>query len=216
MSDEFRNPLSTYLDEFYRIDRRLFFVLVCFIAFLLLFLKKSLIESHVAAFEILEERGQMGIWHAVNALQYFTIPVIYLFKFTVTAFVLWVGSFTWGYKVYFVKLWQLVMFAECIFFLAEFTKIGWFLMIGGDPEIWDVRAFYPMSLMNFFDYRQVPDAWHYPLKALNIFELFYWIILALGVQYLSRKKWSVSVYIVSSFYIFWFLLWLVFYILVYK
>jgi hypothetical protein len=216
MTVKYRNPAASLFSEFYTIDKRVFFILVCLIAFLLLFLKKSLIESQIAAFEILEERGQMGIYHAVNALQYFTIPVIYLYKFTLTAFILWVGCFTWGYKVYFNRLWQLVMLAECIFFLAEFTKIGWFLLGSSDPDIWEVRAFYPFSLMNLFDYQQLNAAWHYPLKALNLFEVLYWVILVLGIQYLSGKKLSVSIYIVLSFYVFWFLLWLGFYIIVYK
>ena len=216
MTVKFRNPLSSLFDEYYQIDKRVFFVLFCLISFLLLFLKKTLIESHIAAFEILEERGQMGIYHAVNALQYFTIPVIYLYKFTVIAFILWVGCFTWGYKVYFSKLWQLAMLAETIFFVAEFIKIGWFLLYSGDPDIWEVRAFYPFSLMGLFNYKEIGAAWHYPLKALNLFEVLYWVILIYGVQYLSRKRIDVSAYIVSSFYIFWFFMWLGFYIIVYK
>ncbi len=216
MTVKFNNPFAPVFNEFYQIDKRVFFILVCLISFLLLFLKKSLIESHIAAFEILEERGQMGIYHAVSSLQYLTIPLIYLYKFTVTAFVLWVGCFTWGYKVYFSKLWQLAMLAECIFFLAEFMKIGWFLTVSTDPDIWDVRAFYPLSLMGLFDYQHIQAAWHYPLKALNLFEVFYWIILVYGVQYLSGKKINRSWYIVFSFYVFWFFIWLGFYILVYK
>ncbi len=216
MTVKFNNPLTRVFDDYYEIDKRVFFVLVCLISFLLLFLKKTLIESHIAAFEILEERGQMGIYHVITSLQYFTIPIIYLFKFTVTAFILWVGCFTWGYKVYFSKLWQLVMLAECIFFLAEFLKIGWFLMVSSDPDIWQVRAFYPFSLMGMFDYQHVAAAWHYPLKALNLFEVIYWVILAYGVQYLSHKRMDRSWYIVLSFYVFWFFIWLGFYIIVYK
>ena len=216
MTVKFKNPSTTLFEDYYRIDKRVFFVLVCLITFLLLFLKKSLIESHIAAFEILEERGEMGFYHIVDALQYISIPVIYLYKFTVIAFILWVGCFTWGYKVYYVRLWQLVMFAECIFFLAEFMKIGWFLFITTDPDIWQVRAFYPFSLMGLFNYQQVSGAWHYPLKALNIFEVLYWLILALGIQHMSKKRMDVSIYIVLSFYILWFFIWLGFYIIVYK
>jgi len=216
MTVKFRNPATPVFNDYFAIDKRIFFILVCLITFLLLFLKKSLIENQIAAFEILEERGKMGVYHAVNALQYFTIPVIYIFKFTLTAFILWVGCFTWGYKVNFNRLWQLAMLAECIFFAAELLKIGWFLTVRTDPDIWEVRAFYPFSMMGFFHYQEINAAWHYPLKALNIFEISYWGILALGVQYLSGKKMDVSVYIVLSFYVFWFLMWLVFYIIVYK
>ena len=216
MAKQFKNPVGSYFDEYNHADKRVFFILVCLITFLLLFLKKSLIESRIAAFEILEERGEMGVYNIISALQYFSIPVIYLYKFTVIAFIVWVGCFAWGYKVYFTKIWQLVMLAECIFFMAEFIKIGWFLLVSTDPDIWEIRAFYPLSLMGFFDYPAVKDALHYPLKALNLFEVAYWGILALGIQYQSKKRMDISIYIVLSFYVLWFFIWLGFYIIVYK
>ena len=210
------NPLKGIFDEFAAIDKRIFFIFLCLITFLLLYLKKSFIESQIAAFEILEQRGEMGFYHFINALQYFSIPIVYLYKFTVITFILWVGCFMFGYKVFYSKLWQLVMFAECIFFGAELLKIGWFVFIETDPEIWDVKAFYPLSLINLFDYREVPDAWHYPLKAINFFEVLYWVILVYGIQYLSRKRFDISLYIVLSSYVLWFFLWLIFFVLIYK
>ncbi len=210
------NPLKGIFDEFTAIDKRIFFIFLCLITFLLLYLKKSFIESQIAAFEILEQRGEMGFYHFINALQYFSIPIVYLYKFTVITFILWVGCFMFGYKVFYSKLWQLVMFTECIFFGAELLKIGWFVFMETDPEIWDVKAFYPLSLINLFDYREVPDAWHYPLKAINFFEVLYWVILVYGIQYLSRKRFDISLYIVLSSYMLWFFLWLIFFVLIYK
>ena len=173
----FTNPLKGILDDYQSIDKRLFFILLCLITFLLLFIKKNFIESQIAAFEILEQRGEMGFYHLINALQYFSIPIVYLYKFTIIAFILWIGCFLFGYKVFYSEIWHLAMLGECIFFLAEIIKIGWFLFIQTDPDIWEVRAFYPLSLINLTDFRQVSDAWHYPLKVLNIFEVMYWIFL---------------------------------------
>jgi hypothetical protein len=216
MTVKFRNPASPYFEDYYHIDKRVFFILVCLITFLLLFLKKSLVESRIAAFEILEESGNNLQFDVFNFIQYISIPVIYLYKFTVISFLLWLGSFTWGYRVSYAKVWQLVMFAECIFFLAEFAKVGWFVFISKDVDIWEVRAFYPLSLMGFFNYNSISGALHYPLKALNLFEIIYWMILAFGIQYLTKKRLDISIYIVLSFYVFWFLIWLGFYIIVYK
>lgn len=210
------NTYKGLLDDYQGIDKRLFFALVCLITFLLLYIKKSFIESQIAAFEILEQRGEMGFYHILNAMQYFSIPIVYLYKFTVIAFILWIGCFMFGYKVYYSQLWQLVMLAECIFFIAEILKIGWFVFVDTDPEIWDVRAFYPFSIINLLDFRAVPDAWHYPLKALNLFEVAYWIFLVYGIQYLSRKRLDISLYIVLSSYVLWFFLWLIFFVLIYK
>jgi hypothetical protein len=210
------NPLKSIFDEYQAIDKRIFFIFLCLITFLLLFIKKSFIESQIAAFEILEQRGEMGFYHVLNALQYFSIPIVYLYKFTVIAFILWIGCLMFGYKVFYAQLWQLVMFSECIFFGAELIKIVWFIFIETDPEIWDIRAFYPFALINLFEFREIPEAWLYPFKALNIFEFLYWIILVYGVQYLSRKRYDISLYIVLSSYVLWFLLWLIFFVLIYK
>jgi len=210
------NPLKSIFDEYQSIDKRIFFIFLCLITFLLLFIKKSFIESQIAAFEILEQRGEMGFYHLLNALQYFSIPIVYLYKFTVIAFILWIGCFMFGYKVLYSHLWQLVMFSEFIFFGAELIKIAWFIFIETDPEIWDIRAFYPFALINLFEFREIPEAWLYPFKALNIFEFLYWIILVYGIQYLSRKRYDISLYIVLSSYVLWFLLWLIFFVLIYK
>ena len=190
--------------------------MVCIITFLILYLKKSFIESNIAAFEILEERGELGIWHIFNALQYFSIPVVYLYKFTVVAFILWIGCFLFGYKVYYSHLWGLAMLAETIFFVPEILKTFWFILVQSDPTIWDVRAFYPLSLMHFVNYENVNNAWHYPLKALNLFEVVYWIFLVYGVYYLSGKKLKISFFIVFSSYVFWFIAWLGYYVIIYK
>jgi hypothetical protein len=210
------NPLQGLFSDYQHIDKRLFFILVCLITFLLLFIKKSFIESRIAAFEILEQRGEMGFYHLINALQYFSIPVVYLYKFTVTAFILWIGCFLFGYKVYYSKLWQWVMLGECIFFIAEILKIGWFFFIETDPELGDIRAFYPLSMMNLVDFKAIHEKWHYPLKALNVFEILYWTFLVYAIQYLSGKKYSISRNIVLTSYVFWFFIWLGFFVLVYK
>ena len=108
------------------------------------------------------------------------------------------------------------MLAETIFFIPEILKTFWFVLIQSDPNIWDVRAFYPLSLMHFFNYENINNAWQYPLKALNLFEVFYWIFLSYGVYYLSGKRLKTSFIIVISSYVFWFLVWLGYYVIIYK
>ena len=211
-----KNPLKGVFEEYVDFDKKIFFFFVCLITFLLLFLKKNFIESELTAFEILEERGQLGIWHILNAFQYLSIPIVYLYKFTVTSFILWIGCFMFGYRVHYSKLWHLVMLAETVFFAAEIIKIFWFLFGKADPDIWEIKAFYPLSLINLVDFRQVADAWHYPLKAINLFEITYWVFLMYGIQFLSRKRFDISLYIVLGFYAFWFFAWLAFFIIVYE
>ena len=198
------------------IDKRLYFLFLCLISFLILMAKKVLIENETAAFEVLESRGQMGIFNAINALQYLAIPIIYLWKFTVIGFLLWMGSFAFGYKITYAKCWQIAMIAETIFLLPEFLKLGHFYFTASDPTLFDIRAYYPASLISLADYQTLEPKWHYPLKALNIFELGYWIILIYGVHLAARKRPEIAGAIVFSSYVLFFMIWLWFYLTVYK
>ncbi len=207
--------LEKFTRESLDFDKRLFFVFLCLFTFVLLLIKKNFIEFEIAAFEVLEQ-GEMVVFQFINTLQNFSIPFIYLWKFTIIAFVIWIGCFMFGYKVTYVKIWQVVMIAESIFFIPEIMKIFYFLFIVTDPNFFEIRAFYPFSIMNLFDYEITSKAWHYPLKALNIFELVYWALLVYGIKLASRKRLKISALIVVTTYIFFFFAWLGFYVIVYK
>lgn len=197
-------------------NKRLTFILLCLITFLLLYVKKTFIENETAAFEFLQDRPEGGILQLISALQFLTIPLIYLWKFTVIAFVIWVGCFMFGYRVTYSQCWGITVVSEFIFIVPELLKIGWFMFVETDPNLLDIRAFYPFSLMNFADYSEVDPQYVYPLKALNIFEIFYWVLLVTGVHFFSRKERKQAWIIVLSSYVLIFLLWILFYIVVYK
>lgn len=201
---------------FYDLNKWLYFLLLCLATFTLLLIKKSFVENETMAFEILEERGQMGLFHLISGLQYASIPVVYLYKFTLIGFVLWVGCFLFGYKVSYSQAWHVAAVSEGIFLIAEFLKIAWFMFFAADANIFDIQAFYPFSMMNFFDRQSIDPRWIYPLKALNIFELIYWVLLINGINYQAQKKRSVAKLIVGSSYILFFLIWLAYYLIIYK
>lgn len=197
-------------------DKKLIFITLCLITVALLYVKKAFIENETAAFEFLQDRPEGAILKIISALQFASIPLIYLWKFTVIGFVVWVGCFLFGYRITFTQCWSVVMAAEFIFILPELLKIGWFLFIETDPNLLEIRAFYPFSLMNFFDYLEVDKRYAYPLRALNLFEIAYIYILVNGVHFYARREKKAAWWIISCSYILLFLLWLVFYVIVYK
>jgi len=202
--------------EFFDIDKRLYFIFLCLVTFFVLLMKKNFVELETAAFQVLESEGRMGILNIINAFQYFGIPIWYLWKFTIIGFILWLGSFAFGYKISYAKCWQIAMISETIFILPELMKVGHFTFGSADPTIFDIRAYYPLSLINFMNYENVVPKWHYPLKALNLFEMVYWGILIYGVHLAARKKWEIAALIVFFSYIIIFFLWLWYYLSVYK
>ena len=209
-------PFTGFIGDLFEIKRIHFFLLLCLLTFLLLFIKKTFIEYEITAFQILDERGQLGLFKIISAFQYFSIPAIYLLKFTFIAFFIWVGCFGFGYRVTYSECWHIVMVAEIIFILPEIIKILWFMFIETDPNFAQVRAFFPLSLMNFFNYELVADKWHYPLKSLNIFEVIYWFLLVAGIYIKSQKVYKQSMIIGLFGYVIPFLFWLGYYTIVYK
>ncbi|MBS1486256.1 MAG: hypothetical protein JST43_01610 [Bacteroidetes bacterium] len=200
-------------------DKKLTFIVLCLASVLLLSVKKYFIEYETAAFEFLQDRPEGMILKMISALQFFSIPFIYLWKFTVIGFVLWVGCFLFGYRITYSQCWSVAMAAEFVFVLPEIIKIGWFLFVKTDPSLAEVQSFYPLSLMNFFDVYSIDKRYAYPLRALSAFEVLYVFVLVRGVSFYSlqaHKQQRATWWIVSCSYVLIFLLWLVFYIAVYQ
>lgn len=207
---------TTEYNSLYETDKRLAFLLLCLLTFLLLFTKKTFIESETAVFEFLQDRPEGSFLQIFTTIQYLTIPLVYLWKFTIISFVIWVGCFMFGYKVTYSNCWSIVLISEFIFIIPELIKIIWFMFIDTDPNYNTVLNFYPLAAINLFDVEQLQKRFVYPLKALNLFEVVYWVALVYGVQAFAKKNRTTAVFIVASSYILLFLLWLAFYSIVYN
>ncbi|MFY0607985.1 MAG: sulfate ABC transporter permease [Cyclobacteriaceae bacterium] len=212
----FINFRERFLQDWYGINGIVFFILLCLLYFATFMVKKLFILEGIAAFEILEERGEMWVMNLFFGLQNLGVPFFLAWKFTLTSFILWVGCFLFGYRVTYAQLWKMVMIMELIFIIPELLKVVWFTIGQSDPNYHDYIAFYPLSLINLFDYESISTAWHYPLKSINLFEITYWGLLILGVFSLSNKKVKYSALIVTTSYVLTFILWLIYYLIVYK
>ena len=209
-------PQEHETKSFFAADKRLLFILLCLITLLLLYVKITLIENETAAFEFLQDRPEGTILKTISTLKFFSIPFIYLWKFTVIAFVIWVGCFMFGYRVTYGQCWGVVIAAEYIFIIPEVLKILWFMVIQTDPTYQDIGAFYPLSLINIVDFDILDKRWAYPLRALNAFEIVYWFLLVEGIHHYAHKDKKYVWIIVACSYILIFFLWLIFYAIVYQ
>ncbi|MFY0593616.1 hypothetical protein [Roseivirga sp.] len=201
------SSLELRMREWVSFDKRLFFIVLCVIAFLLLYVQQAFIIGEIAAFQFLEGPEAL-IFQIISGFKFLAIPIVYGIKFTVVGFILWVGCFLWGYRVEYDKCWQIAMIAEVVFFLPTILKIFWFMFISTDPNYFEYQAFYPFSLMNFYDYAEVSKGKIYPNQLVNMFEFAYWVVLIYGVDFAARKKKSVAIAIVLTTYIPLFLFWI--------
>ena len=202
--------------SFFAADKRLLFILLCLVTLLLLYIKISLIENETAAFEFLQDRPEGMILKTISTVKFLSIPLVYAWKFTVIAFVIWIGCFMFGYRVTYSQCWGVVIAAEFIFLIPEILKILWFMMVDTDPTYNDISGFYPLSLIHFVDFESIDKRWAYPLRALNVFEIVYWFLLVEGIHHYARKDKKYVWIIVACSYVLIFFLWLLFYSIVYK
>jgi hypothetical protein len=202
--------------SFFSADKRLLFLLLCLISIFLLYVKIVFIENETAAFEFLQDRPEGMILTVLNALKFFSIPLIYLWKFTIIGFTIWVGCFMFGYRVTYAECWRVVLVSEFVFLIPEIFKIIWFMFVVNDPTYHEIRSFYPFSVIQLVDYESLDKRWAYPLRALNLAEIVYWFLLVEGIHRIARKDKKYTWIIVSCSYILLFFLWLGFYGIVYK
>lgn len=215
MTDRLSKYRKEFLEEWFSFSIPGMFIVICATYMALLFLKRLFIIDEIAAFEVLNERGDIWVFDIIYRIQYLSVPLFLTWKWTWTTLTLWIGCFMFGYRIHFNQLWKMVMLAEVVFFIPEVIKVVWFSLFETDPSYFDYLAFYPLSIINFFDYAEIAPKWVYPLKALNLFEVIYWPVLAFGIYFISGKNLRISAYIVLSAYVFSFLIWLGFYLVVY-
>lgn len=207
--------LSQRTEEAINFDKRLFFLLLVVLFVVIRYLTNDLILQAIPGYRELQKEGAFTYFHLFNTLDYLWTPFSLLWKFTLTAFTIWVGSFMGGYKLSFKELWKFAMVAETVFIFPELIRLLWFFL--EEPENFlAIQNFYPLSLLSLVNAEQVDPRYHYPLGALNLFEVAYWVLLAIGVHTISRRRLTASLTIVLCSYTFCFLLWLIFYIVVYK
>jgi hypothetical protein len=210
------NSISQRIQDAIDFDKRLFFLILVILFLVIRYVTNDIILQSIPGYDQLETDGSFTIFHIFNALNYLWTPFALLWKFTVTAFVIWTGGFAFGYKTSFVKLWQFILVAEVIFVFPELIKLFYFIQPSDATTYMEVKNFYPLSFFNLVDQDSISAKYIYPLQTINLFELLYIYILMLGFHAISRRSMTESTMVVLFSYVLCLLLWLGFYIMVYK
>ncbi len=210
------SPISQRIEANLDFDKRLFFFILVILFLLVRYVTNDLILQSIPGYDKLESEGSFMIFHVFNALDYIWTPFALLWKFTATAFVIWLGAFAFGYKAPFVRLWQFVMVSEFIFIFPELIKMLVYIKPSDSVTYEEIRGYYPLSLFSLVNPANVAAKYHYPLRAINLFELIYIVFLIFGFHTVSRRSLAESTFVVLFSYVLMLLLWLLFYSLVYK
>lgn len=82
----------------------------------------------------------------------------------------------------------LAILAESVFIIGGFYKFIYFYWINTNYTLEDVQTYYPLSLLSFKENISTEKWLAYPLQLVNLFELFYWVLLAWGVREFLEEK----------------------------
>lgn len=196
-------------------DKRIFFLILSALYVLVRYITNDLILEAIPGNEKIEEEGGFLIFHVFNSLGYLWTPFSILWRVTMTAMLIWMGSFAFGYKAPFVALWKFALVADIIFLMPELIKMLLFIISTDDIGYQDIKEFFPLSIYSQIDTAAVATKFHYPLKVANVFEILYAIVLVFGYHSVSRKDLATSTKVVLTSYGLGLVLWLSFYVLVY-
>jgi hypothetical protein len=208
---------STLINEIKRIDKYILFGFLSIITALLnIIISNWLFHSDLFFMEVEDQLALTQVQafldnqYKYQWLAFLILPFIYLLKLSLLALVLLAGAIFWNIKISFIKLFQIALIAEFLFIIPSLVKLVWFLFFDIEYELIDLQTFYPLSLVNLIDVKDVPQWSLYPLQLVNIFEFAYWWILAYGISLVAKERWSKMLGLVASSYGVGLFVWVVF------
>ncbi len=143
-------------------------------------------------------------------LNYVILTLMNLLKYGTITLAIYTLTILLGLKINYSNIFKVVILAEFIFLVPLVLKFIWFYFIQSNYTLEELQFFYPLSALNIFNIGEVSQLWIYPLQLLNLFEVVYWFILALGIHKLIKSDYEKSLKLVLSSYLPAMLLWVVF------
>jgi len=193
-----------------------YFVFIVFLSFVGYYIQNIFITTDI----VFEEYGQqMAYERIVEILDsrkkhewifYSFTAIIRIIKILIVSLIIYTILLAFYSKVAFKKILETVILAELIPLIAIFIKFIWFSFIQTDYSLKELELFYPLSAITLFDYNNLEIYYIQGLQLINIFELFYWFVLAYGISRLVNTTLKDGMKVVLSSYVPALFLWVVF------
>lgn len=146
-------------------------------------------------------------WEWIN---YLVIPFVYLLKFTVVSLWIICGSILYNKNINFKSVFRIVILAEFVWLIPPVILILWFGIFETNYSYTDIQYFAPLSLLSLFEPASVESWLVYPLKSFNLFEVFYVLILGVGIKKITSKNYMSSLSFIAPVYSSALIVWVIF------
>jgi hypothetical protein len=151
--------------------------------------------------QLSEERiaAVLKMQHKFQVVAYLVQPVLLLLKWLAIAGAIYTVLFLLDQNISFKSCFKIVVFAELVSIISALTKVFCFLIRKPDT-LQDVQNFYPLSLLQLLNIKQLPSYLIYPLQQFNLFEMAYWLLIAAGISVHMRKPLTKGLALTASSY----------------
>jgi len=210
------SPQGQRLKDLIDFDKRVYFLLLVFLFLIIRYLTNTFILEAIPDYNNLESKGDFMIFHIFNLANYIWTPFSLLWKFTVIAFLFWLGAFMIGYKVPYRELWQFALVAELVFLLPELIRLLVFLAPDSGATFLEIDEYRAFSILQLIGSDNIGPQYHYALATLNIFEVIYGVFWVYGFHMISRRTLKESILVTLVSYYLPLTIWLIWYIMVYR
>jgi len=182
---------------------------IVLVELLILLVSQTILIDEIVFFNTYSEQLtyelSMEIFSAMRSyswISYAITPILLLLKFSALSVLIYIGVFFSDLHkdITLGKIFKVVVVSEIVFVVASVIKMLWFILFAGNYTLDDMNFFYPLSLINLFSRSEVASYWVYPLQTVNIFQVFYVLLLAFGLSRIgSVKKISVDRIVLSTY-----------------
>ena len=125
-----------------------------------------------------------------ESISYLILPIFLILKWGIKCIIIYIGIELFELDISLKNCFKIVLIAEIIPILSTIIRTLYFY-IYPPSSIESLQTFNPLGLIGLFDYKLIPKFFIYPIQQLNLFELSYWVLLALGIKihgYVDFKK----------------------------
>lgn len=206
-----------YSAAFEQIDKRLFFLLLCVLVFSNNVILNNFILTDKVFYQTLGEQlsvnrisEYLSLREKLKVIGYFFIPVALVIKLLLIAMCINIGALFADYEIGFGKIFKITVLSEIVFIIGNLIRSFILFFFMDVQKLSDAQQFYPFSVMNLVNANSIEKWLHYPLVTLNIFEVAYVFICALGVSHITGKPYASALKFTAITYGIGLIVWLCF------
>jgi len=203
--------------RFVSFDKRLYFIGLCLINMLALFINNEFVLTDQVYYQTYGEWVAMErIERYVQLLEqyrwvgYAMAPLVLIIKISFVSVCVNVGTLFADYAIGFKKIFKIALIAEVIFVFNNVMRVLWLAFFTDVNVMYDVQYFYPLSLLSLFDPTTLESWFIYPMATLNLSEFLYFLVLAYGLKLALKQVYDKALNLVLSTYGIGLLIWMFF------